>query len=141
MLPVQNQHDLTDLTLTCVQDRQGLSLPTYTLLVQGAPPATLTLAAYGYMAELAKQALLRLAYEHEIFAELVVPTQLSPFNIDPIINSAIHTEALLTIEEGTFSLGWGAEVIARVAETPGKQNIKYKRLAVQGSAYPSFRTT
>jgi pyruvate/2-oxoglutarate/acetoin dehydrogenase E1 component len=137
LLPVQSQHDKTDLTLTCIQVRQGLSLPTYTLSVQGAPPATLTLAAYGYMTELAKQALLRLAYEHEIFAELVVPTQLSPFNIDPIINSAIHTEALLTIEEGTFSLGWGAEVIARVAETPGKQTIKYKRLASKEVPIPA----
>jgi len=90
--------------------------PAYRLSVRGAPPARLTLAAYGYMAELARQAMLRLAYEQEIFAELVVLTQLAPFTFDPILDSAGRTGRLLTIEEGAGDLGWGAEIVARAVE-------------------------
>ena len=137
LLPVQNQDDLKELTLSDDHSNQGLIFPTYTLSVRGTPPATLTITAYGYMAELAKQALLRLAYEQEIFAELVIPTQLSPFKIDPMITSTNRTGALLTVEEGTFSLGWGAEVIARVAEAPGYQAAKFKRLAAKDLPIPA----
>jgi 2-oxoisovalerate dehydrogenase E1 component len=137
LLPVQTQLDLNDLLLN--QDDTSLSspFPCYTLSVRGAPQSTLTLATYGYMAELAKQALVRLAYEHEIFIELVIPTQLSSFNVEPIVRSSHHTGALLTVEEGTYTLGWGAEVIARVAETPGINSIKFKRLAAKEVPIPA----
>jgi pyruvate/2-oxoglutarate/acetoin dehydrogenase E1 component len=137
LLPVQNQLDLKDFALTHDQAYSGFSFPSYTLSVRGAPPAKLTIAAYGYMAELAKQAVVRLAYEHEIFAELVIPTQLSPFNIDPIISSVSNTGVLLTVEEGTYTLGWGTEVIARVAEALETHTTKYKRLAAKEVPIPA----
>jgi pyruvate/2-oxoglutarate/acetoin dehydrogenase E1 component len=137
LLPVQNQVDLHDFILAQDQIHPDSCLPTYTLSVQGAPTATLTIAAYGYMAELAKQAAERLAYEYEIFTELVVPTQLSPFIIEPIISSASHTGVLLTVEEGTYTLGWGAEMIARVAEASGTHLIKFKRLAAKEVPIPA----
>ena len=137
LLPVENQADLKDFSITSHWNNTELGFPTYNLSVRGAPPAVLTIAAYGYMAELAKQAVLRLAVEHEIFAELVIPTQLSPFDTEHINASASQTEALLTIEEGTLSLGWGAEVLARVVETPGSQHIKYKRLAAMEVPVPA----
>ena len=56
-----------------------------------APPATLTLTAYGYMVELARQAMLRLAYEDEIFAEVVALTQLAPFELDALWASVTST--------------------------------------------------
>jgi len=93
--------------------------PTHRLLVKDAPSPTLTLAAYGYMAELARQAMIRLAYEHELFAELIVPTQLAPFELGALIDSARRTGRLLTIEEGTYSLGWGTEVLAQTAQALG----------------------
>jgi len=137
LLPVQNQLDIKDLIITIDQAISDVSLPCYRFSVRGAPPATLTIAAYGYMAELARQAIERLAYEHEIFTELVVPTQLSPFKIDPIISSAGHTGALLVVEEGTYTLGWGAEVIARAAEAPGTHSVRFKRLAAKEVPIPA----
>jgi pyruvate/2-oxoglutarate/acetoin dehydrogenase E1 component len=135
--PVQNQLDLNDLILTQDQPDQGVRFPNYSLSVRGAPPANLTIATYGYMVELAKQAVVRLAYEHEIFAELVIPTQLSPFNVDTILGSVNRSGMLLTVEEGTFTLGWGAEVIARMAEAQGTRSIKYKRLAAKDVPIPA----
>jgi pyruvate/2-oxoglutarate/acetoin dehydrogenase E1 component len=137
LLPVHNQLDLKDLTIIVDQDSSGVNLPCYSFSVRGAPPAVLTIAAYGYMSELARQAVERLAYEHEIFTELVVPTQISPFKIDPILNSIHQTGALLVVEEGTYTLGWGAEVLARAAETPGTRSVRFKRLAAKEVPIPA----
>jgi pyruvate/2-oxoglutarate/acetoin dehydrogenase E1 component len=95
------------------------------------------MAAYGYMAKLARQAALRLAYENETFIELVVPTQLSPFEIEPVIASARRTGRLLIVEEGTYSLGWGAEIVARVAESLGSRLQAVHRLAAHDLPIPA----
>jgi pyruvate/2-oxoglutarate/acetoin dehydrogenase E1 component len=109
----------------------------FTLTLRGAPPPVLTLAAYGHMAELARQALQRLAYEQEIFSELVVVTQLSPCEIDPILASAIHTGRILTLEEGSLTLGWGAEILARLATRLGPRLHAAGRLAAQDLPVPA----
>ena len=111
--------------------------PTYTLKVRAAPPATVTLTSYGYMAELARQAVLRLAYEHEIFTELVVFTQLSPFWIEPLLESCLRTTRLLTIEEGSGTLGWGAEILAMVATASNIHLTGLGRLAAKDSPIPA----
>jgi pyruvate/2-oxoglutarate/acetoin dehydrogenase E1 component len=111
--------------------------PAYALTIQGAPDPTLTIAAYGYMAELARQALLRLAYEDELFAELVILTQLAPFDLRPVIDSAARTGRLLTVEEGTLSLGWGSELLARGSEALGGQLKGAQRLAAAETPVPA----
>jgi len=98
--------------------------------LKGAPVAVVTLTAYGYMADLARQAQIKLAYDYEIFTELITPTLLSPFELSSVLDSVKRTGRLLTIEEGTRTLGWGAEVSARVAEAiPGLSCMR--RLAAQ----------
>jgi len=116
--------------------------PTHTLRINGAPPAALTLAAYGYMAELAREAMLRLAFEHEIFCELVVPCQLSPLAPQGALDTALanslqHTQRLLSIEEGTYTLGWGAEVLARAAQALPGQLKAARRLAAADKPIPA----
>ena len=110
--------------------------PTYRLVLKGAPAPSLTLTAYGYMAELARQAQLKLAYEYEIFTELVTPTQLSPFELQPLLDSVRQTRRLLTIEEGTRTLGWGAEVCAQVAEAV-PNIVSLQRLAARETPVPA----
>jgi len=111
--------------------------PTYKLTLGTAPPSQLTLAAYGYMAHLAMTAMIRLAYEHEIFCDLLIPTQLAPFDLAPLFDSVSNTSRLLTIEEGTLPLGWGSEVLARTAEALGLGLMKARRLAAQGAVVPA----
>jgi pyruvate/2-oxoglutarate/acetoin dehydrogenase E1 component len=137
LLPVLSKDIMDDFLLADDHTANETGSPSFTLTIHGAQPPALTIAAYGYMAELAMQAVKRLAYEHEIFAELVVPTQLSPFVIDPVIRSVSQTEALLVLEEGTYSFGWGAEVVARIAETGSLKSIKYKRLAAKETPIPA----
>ena len=111
--------------------------PSYRLTVRGAPPPTLTLAAYGYMAELARQALLKLAYERELFVELIVTTQLAPLDFTPILESASRTGRLLTAEEGSLSSGWGAEVLARCSESLGSRLVAAGRVAAIETPIPA----
>jgi len=79
-------------------------------------PAVLTIATYGYNFELARAAALQLLMEHEVFSELVVFSQLSPFDLAPLFESLQTTGRLITVEEASLSLGWGAEIAARAAE-------------------------
>ena len=146
-LPIQYPGTLVDFTLTPYPSNpikdpgiwdMGVRFgPTYVLSICDAPPPILTISAYGYMAELARQAVLLLAYEHEIFTELVVPTQLAPFTIDPILESVRHTGRLLAIEEGTLTLGWGAEVITRTIESLGSRLKAARRLAARDLPIPA----
>ncbi|HBY08257.1 MAG TPA: hypothetical protein DEH22_10890 [Chloroflexi bacterium] len=91
------------------------------------------------MAGLAREAALQLAYEHEIFSEIVIPTQLSPFDgtILPLTESVARSGRLLTIEEGTYSLGWGAEVLARLVENLGPRLRVARRLAAAETPVPA----
>jgi len=89
--------------------------PNFVLSIPNYGPH-LTIATYGYNFELARAAALEMLMEHEIFTEIVLFSQLSPFDLEPLFDSLQKTRKLLTIEEGTQSLGWGAEVIARIVE-------------------------
>ena len=111
--------------------------PVYHLAVRGASQASVTLTAYGAMADLAMEAMYRLAYEHEIFTDLVIPTRLAPFNIDSLLDNVKRSGRLLTIEEGTLSLGWGAEVLARAAQALGKDLRAAARVAALDLPVPA----
>jgi len=136
-LPVQGQAELGDFNLTTVSSEPDDMYPTYNLTIRGAPPAILTIACYGYMAELVKQATVILAYEHEIFCEVVVPTRLAPFDARVVTSSARRSGALMSVEEGSLSLGWGSEVIAQVSETPGAHGIRFMRVAAHEVPIPA----
>jgi len=111
--------------------------PSFSITIRDAPPPVLTITAYGYMAELSRQAILQLAYDHEIFVELVVQTQLAPFELEAILSSTTRTGRLLTVEEGTLNLGWGTEVIARSAEHLGNHLQVAHRLAAYNLPIPA----
>jgi len=137
LLPLLSPADLLDFDLALRYPARTTSLPCFTLSIKGAPAADVTLTAYGYMAHLAMRAAHRLAYDHEIFCELVVPTCLSPFRLSPLFASVQRTGRLLTVEEGTLSLGWGAEVLARTAESLGS-SLKFSgRIAAQEKVIPA----
>jgi pyruvate/2-oxoglutarate/acetoin dehydrogenase E1 component len=89
----------------------------------------LTLAAYGYNFELARQAALKLLMDREIFVDLVLFSQLSPFTLGPLFESLKQTHRLVTVEEGGLTLGWGAEVAARSIEAVDR--VKIHRVAAR----------
>jgi pyruvate/2-oxoglutarate/acetoin dehydrogenase E1 component len=113
------QGDLVDLEF---QKSDG-TYPTYVLRFPNRTHQ-LSIATYGYNFELVVTAVRDLLMEHEIFTEVVLFSQLSPFDLTPLFDSLKRTRNLLTVEEGTLTLGWGAEVAARAAETLGGLQIK-----------------
>lgn len=117
----------------------GEGYPTYRMRLQGAPSPSVTLACYGYMAELARQAVLEMAYEHEVFTELVVHTSLNPLRIEPLLASVRATRRLTVAEEGTRTLGWGAEVLATVGEEAGCP-VDVVRIAARDCPVPAAGT-
>ncbi len=148
LLPLQDAHTLTDWRIdidsqespptAAVQlARREPHYATSRLSLRDAPPAQITLAAYGYMATLVRQAAYRLAYEFEIFSELVVPSQLAPFKMTPLMDSLNRTGRLLTVEEGGLTLGWGAEILARAVEAAGNSIKSAARLAAADLPVPA----
>lgn len=90
-------------------------------------PPHLTVATYGYNVEIVRAAAQTLLMEREVLAEIVVFSQLAPFDLSPLLEALRRTRRLLTVEEGTMSLGWGAEVVARATEALG--GIRARRVA------------
>jgi len=88
--------------------------PTVSIRLVPREDCSLTVVAYGYQAELARRVLERLALEQEIFAELLVPAQLSPVDWAPLERSVAVTGSLLTVEESTRGWSWGAEIAAEL---------------------------
>ena len=90
-------------------------LPTVNIRSVPREDCSFTVLAYGYQAELARRVLDRLAVEEELFGELVVPSQISPLDWEPIDASVAATGNLLVIEEGVEGFTWGSEIAARVS--------------------------
>jgi len=90
-------------------------LPTVSIRPVEREDCRFTVLAYGYQAELARRVLSRLAVEEEIFGELVVPSQISPPDWEPIDASVNVTHNLLVIEESVEGFTWGSEVAARIS--------------------------
>ncbi|MEW6718763.1 MAG: transketolase C-terminal domain-containing protein [Chloroflexota bacterium] len=132
-LQIQSADRLPDFDITVSEG----DYPTYSLTIRYAPRLDLTLTAYGYMLEPALQAVLRLLYEFEIFTHLIIPTQLAPFDSTILESSVAQSGRLLTVEEGTLTMGWGAEVIARAAERLGPQLRSARRVAALDLPIPA----
>lgn len=113
--------------------------PFYQVQVKGAPKASLTIICYGYMAHLAMQAIELLAFNDEIFCEVVIPTKIAPLSISPILESIQKTEKLLTIEEGAGPFGWGAEVVASIVEKFDQPLKAVKRITAEDHPIPAAR--
>jgi pyruvate/2-oxoglutarate/acetoin dehydrogenase E1 component len=116
-------------------ERVGKKYPTCRLTTKYLPK--ITVACYGYNFNLVLQAAEQLVMEHELFADIILFSQLSPFLMEPLFPSVKKTGALLTVEEGTFSMGWGAEITARVVEATGVT--RCKRVAAKDTPIANAR--
>ena len=95
---VQNEDTLSEFNIRTSKepllnrdDQKNYQDETFSLTIKGAPQPGITVVAYGHMADLARQAVSKLAFEFEIFTELIVPTQLAPFQMDTLLTSVRNT--------------------------------------------------
>jgi pyruvate/2-oxoglutarate/acetoin dehydrogenase E1 component len=86
------------------------TIPTLSIKPVPRERCAATVVAYGYAAWLAYRSVLQLAYEDEMFVELLVPAELAPVDWEPIARSVEETGSLLTVEEGAAGWSWGTEI-------------------------------
>jgi pyruvate/2-oxoglutarate/acetoin dehydrogenase E1 component len=124
--------DLVDASI----EKFGESYPTYRIQFSSKPQ--ITIATYGYNYEIVRKAALEVLYEREIFSEIILFSQLSPFDLDPLFESVAHSKRLLTVEEGITNLGWGSELAARLLEK-GLINTKILRVGALDFPIPNSK--
>lgn len=98
-----------------------------------------TVVALGGVGIDAEEACLRLFVEHEVSAELLLPTQLYPLDIDAIAERVAHTGRLLVVEEGQGFASVGAEIVTRCVERLGTGLRKAARVAALECPIPAAR--
>jgi 2-oxoisovalerate dehydrogenase E1 component len=120
----------------------------YTLMQTAGPfPATLlrpkasadlTVVGFGRMSTLAEQVAASLADEEEIYAELLFPLCVSPFDVRPVLESIAASGKLLVVEEGAGGFDLGSEVIAAAALAyRGNGRLHVRRVAARPIPIPS----
>jgi 2-oxoisovalerate dehydrogenase E1 component len=112
--------------------------PTGTWRPAGAN-ADVTVVTYGAMTEIVEEAITASFDEDEVLAEYVVPSQLAPLRVGPIIDSVRRTGRLLVAEESTAPWGFGAEVVARVAEGLPGHPLRIGRVGAYQLPIPNAR--
>ncbi len=115
--------------------------PALTFSGNGFAGASATVVTYGGMLPAALDAAIELILEEEVFTEVVALGQLLPLDLEPVLESVARTGALVTVEEGTLTAGFGAEVAARVqSEAWDLLRAPVRRVATPDGILPAART-
>jgi pyruvate/2-oxoglutarate/acetoin dehydrogenase E1 component len=118
----------------------GARYPALSFSGNGFDEASATLVTYGGMVPIVLDAATELILEHEIFCEIVALSQLLPVELEPVLESVARTGALVTVEEGTLTGGFGAEIAARVQEASWDELRRpVLRVAARDSIIPAAR--
>lgn len=117
--------------------RTGGDFPT--IRITPADDPMVTVVALGGIAVDAEDACVRLFVEHEVCAELLLPTQLYPIQIEAILERVAVTGRLLVVEEGQGFASVGAEIVARCVERLGSTLRRVSRLAALECPIPAAR--
>jgi 2-oxoisovalerate dehydrogenase E1 component len=99
--------------------------------------ADAAIVAYGGMALAAIEAARTLFEAHELIVDVVVPSQLAPVPISDLLASTAGTRVTTVVEEGTRRWGYGAEVLACLAEHAGPGGPRLVRVAAPDTIVPN----
>lgn len=102
-------------------------------------PGEVTVVTYGAMTDIVEEAITIGFEEDEVVAEYVVPSQLAPLRLAPILDSVRRTGRLLVVEEGTAPWGFGAELVTRVVEALQQRGPRCARVAAHHLPIPNAR--
>ncbi|MGG6293757.1 dehydrogenase E1 component subunit alpha/beta [Leptolyngbya sp. AN02str] len=81
-----------------------------------AATVDLTLIGYGGLSDMLVTVTERLFEEHDVIAQILCPTQIYPFSITPFLDIVASSQFLVLVEEGQGFAGFGAEIVAQIAE-------------------------
>jgi len=100
---------------------------------------TITIVAYGGMADIVATLLEDIFENADLIPELIIPTLISALPIDLILSSVKRTGRLLVIEEGSQYGGIGSELGASLSEK-GAGAFKFKRISAFPVPIPSVKS-
>ena len=101
----------------------------------------LTLVGYGGMSEILIQAADCLFQDHDLIAQVICPTQLFPFQLEPLLELFNHVPNLLLVEEGqgfaSFSSEWVAQLMDPLTHKKSHTQFNIKRVSPPESIIPA----
>jgi 2-oxoisovalerate dehydrogenase E1 component len=100
---------------------------------------TITIVAYGGMAEIVASILEEVFIETDLKPELYIPSLISELPIETIVKATEQSGRLLVIEEGTGFAGIGSELISSITEN-SKAAIRAKRIAALPVPIPAVKS-
>ncbi len=116
----------------------GDDVPVAVLSLTGFEGEDVTLYTYGGMAPFALEAAKTLLLEEEISVRVVVPAELHPFPRATLAGAWSEGSAVLAVEEANADFGFGAELLATLAEA-GCTGRGAARLGQRPQVIPSCR--
>ncbi len=128
------QHQLTNF----IAERNGDRYPVVRLRPVNSAP-TLTIVAYGGMADIMAGLLNDIFMESDLKPELFIPSLISALPLELIRNAAEASGRLLVAEEGTSFAGLGSEIITAVMEST-TCSINAKRIGAYPVPVPSVKS-
>jgi 2-oxoisovalerate dehydrogenase E1 component len=114
-------------------------LPTVRVAADGTT-ADVTLIGYGGMLDDLLTAADRLFAEHDVLAQILCPAQIYPFTLEPLRPLLAGSRAIVVAEEGQGFAGFGAEVLAQLAEHPLAGSPRLARIAAAPVPIPAARS-
>jgi 2-oxoisovalerate dehydrogenase E1 component len=113
--------------------------PTLHLSLAQFDPPDAVILAYGGMVPTALEAAESLLLDHEIAADVIAPTLLSPSPAADLARFAGACPLVVAIEEGQKPGGWGAEIVAGLSECGAGPARRYVRIAAEPCPVPAAR--
>lgn len=143
VLVIENKTDygkriLTNQLSNFIYERNQDAFPVVRVRPAVSEP-TLTIVAYGGMADEVLAMLETIFLETDLKPELIVPSLISQLPVDIIAQSVSNTGNLVMIEEGSGYAGIGSELIAAMAERINS-NFKVKRIAAYPVPIPAVKS-
>ncbi|MBF2026351.1 MAG: pyruvate dehydrogenase [Oscillatoriales cyanobacterium C42_A2020_001] len=97
----------------------------------------ITLIGYGGLSDTLVTVAERLFEEFDLIAQIICPTQIYPFRIEPLLDKLSASKFLILVEEGQGFAGFGAEVVAQIAEHNVALLKRVKRIVPQAIPIPA----
>jgi 2-oxoisovalerate dehydrogenase E1 component len=113
--------------------------PTLHLSLADFEAPHLALVTYGGNTPQALEMAKRLLVEHEIVADIVLPSLLSPLPLEEIDTAVADAPLIVTLEEGPKTAGWGAEVVAALSEMRPRSPRRFLRFGAANCPIPSAK--
>jgi 2-oxoisovalerate dehydrogenase E1 component len=102
-----------------------------------ADASDVTLVGYGGAADMLVEASNILFDEHDLIAQVLIITQIYPFDANPLLPVIQRASNLLIVEEGQGFAGFGSEMIAQLAEAGVLPTLTVRRLSPPDHCIPS----